>query len=219
MAAPRREADDGEPYPRGNCDANGEGDQGAPFTENRRLAPRWSFGRSGDVAQPRPEARMRGFSKFLAVAAIAAAFIAPPAAAGFNGGGGPPSFGGAGPVLPAPGGDGVEGPHGPSAPNRGPGGVLPPSNPSGPNAGFKPPHGAPPSFAGHGDGDNWHRRPRHYWLGGGPIFVPDLSGDYVYSDDDYDDGGDPTGCWIYRKAYDRAGHFLGFVHVDLCEGQ
>ena len=96
-----------------------------------------------------------------------------------------------------------------------------PPNPGGPNSGFRPPHhGAPPSFAGHGhDGDDWRRRPRRYWLGGGPIFVPDPSGDYVYSDDDYDDGSDPTGCWVYRKAYDGAGRFLGFVRVDLCEGQ
>jgi hypothetical protein len=131
-------------------------------------------------------------------------------------------------VLPSPGGDAGAGPHGPSGPSRGPGGVLPP-NARGPGAGFspnaglRPPHHGLPSSPGFGgpggpDGVDWRRRPRRYWLGGGPIFVPDPSGDYVYSDEDYDDGGDPTGCWIYRKAYDRAGRFLGFVHVDLCAG-
>jgi hypothetical protein len=181
---------------------------------------------------------MRGFSRFLAVAAVAAIVAAPAAAAGFPGGGGPGGGGplgpgGAGPVWLPPGGDGGRGPHGPSSPIRGPGGVAPPPNPGGPNTGFRPPnpggpnsnfrpphHGAPPNFAGHRhDGNDWRRRPRHYWLGGGPIFVPDPSGDYVYSDDDYDDGSDPTGCWVYRKAYDSAGAFLGFVHVDLCQGQ
>ena len=175
---------------------------------------------------------MRGFSKFLAVAAVAATFAAP-VAAGFPGGGGPPGSAGAGPVWIPPGGDGGRGPRGPSGPNLGPGGVAPPPNPGGPNAGsrprnpggpnfnFRPPHhGAAPNFAGHGhDGNDWRRRPRHYWLGGGPIFVPDPSGDYVYGDDDYDDGGDPSGCSVYRKAYDSAGAFLGFVHIDLCQGQ
>ena len=179
---------------------------------------------------------MRGFSKFVAVATIVAACAAPAAAAGFNGGG-PPGFGGgapnsgdSGPVLPSPGGG--AGPRGPSGPSHGPGGVPPPNpggpntgfkppNPGGPNFGFRPPHrDAPPGFAGHGhDGADWRPRPRHYWFGGGTIFVPDPSGDYVYGDDDYDDGSDPTGCWVFRKAYDSAGAFLGFVHVDLCEGQ
>ncbi|MGA2493939.1 MAG: hypothetical protein ABSF67_13445 [Roseiarcus sp.] len=177
---------------------------------------------------------MRGLLKFFAVAAVAAACAAPAAAAGFNGGGGgAPNSGGAAPVWPPLGGDGGAGPHGPPGPNRGPSGVAPPPARGGPNTGFKPPnpggpnfnsrpprHGAAPNFAGHGrDGDDWRRHPRHYWLGGGPIFVPDPSGDYVYGDDDYDDGSDPTGCWVYRKAYGSAGAFLGFVHVDLCQGQ
>jgi hypothetical protein len=51
------------------------------------------------------------------------------------------------------------------------------------------------------------------------VFVPEPAGDYVYSDDDYDDGGDPTGCWVTRKAFDRSGHFLGWVRIDLCEDQ
>jgi len=63
------------------------------------------------------------------------------------------------------------------------------------------------------------RRLRRYWLGGGPIFVPAPSGDYVYGGDDYDDGGDPTGCWVYRKVDDRSGAFLGWVRLNLCEGQ
>ena len=169
---------------------------------------------------------MRGLLKLLAAATVTAAFAAPAAAAGFLGGGGPgdggpQGSGGAEPTWIPPGGNGGRGPHGPSGPSRGPGSVAPPPNPGGPNAGFRPPqHGAAPNFAGHGhDGDNWRRRPRHYWLGGGPIFVPDPSGDYVYSADDYDDGSDPTGCWVYRKAYDSAGAFLGFVHIDSCQSQ
>jgi len=46
-----------------------------------------------------------------------------------------------------------------------------------------------------------------------------LHGDYVYGDDDYDDGSDPTDCQVYRKAFDRSGHFLGWVRVNLCEDQ
>jgi len=178
--------------------------------------------------KPEREAQMRGFSRLFAVAAISLVCAAPAAGAGMSGGGGPNS-GGSGPVLPQPDG-GAAGPPGPSGPNHAPGGVLPP-NRNGPNAGFKPPnqggpdsgfkpphHTVAPNDGGH-DGDNWRRRPRRYWLGGGPIFVPDPSGDYVYSADDYDDGSDPTGCWVYRKAYNSAGAFLGWVHVDLCQGQ
>ena len=62
-------------------------------------------------------------------------------------------------------------------------------------------------------------RVRRYWFGGGPIFAPDPSVEYVYGADDYDDGGDPTGCSVFHKAYDSAGRFLGFVLVDLCEGR
>ena len=160
---------------------------------------------------------MRDLLKLLAVAAVAATLAAPAAAAGFNGGDGPLNSGGAG----------LAGPRGPSGPDHEAGGVLPPPNPGAPNTGFRPPrlgapplHGAAPGFAGRRhDGDDWRRRPRHYWLGNGPIFVPDPSGDYVYGSDDYDDGGDPTGCWVYRKAYDGTHRFLGFVPVDLCEGQ
>jgi hypothetical protein len=172
---------------------------------------------------------MRGFSKFLAVAAVVVAFAAPAAAAGMNGGGGPQGFGGgppnpggAGLTPPLTGGVGVKGPNGQFGPGHGPGGVLSPPNPSGPNAGFSSPDHRvrPPGFLGQGPGgDNRRHRPRHYWLGGGPIFVPEPSGDYVYGNDYDDDGSDATGCWVYRKVYDRAGHFLGFVHVDLCEGQ
>ena len=178
---------------------------------------------------------MRGLSKLLAVAAVAVACAAPAAAAGFNGGGGPlgfsggpPNSGGAGPALPSPGGDGLASPRRETGPGHGPGGVAPPPNPGGPNADFAPPrrgapppHDAPRGFAGHGRGDDsdWRRRPRHYWLGGGPIFAADPSGDYVYGNDDYDDGSDSTDCWVYRKAYDRAGRLLGFVHVDSCKGQ
>ncbi len=121
--------------------------------------------------------------------------------------------------------------HGSSGPGHAPAGVAPPApnrlspdfkppNSGGPSVGSKPPSRGAPSFADHGrDQDIWRQRPRRYWLGGGPIFVPDPSGDYAYSDADYDDGGDPTGCWVYRKAYDRAGAFLGFVHVDSCQSQ
>jgi len=170
---------------------------------------------------------MRDFLKLLAAAAVAAAFAAPAAAAGFNGGDGPLNSGGAGTALPSSGGAGVAGPRGPSGPGHAPDGALPQLNPGGANTGFRPPrlgapplHGAAPGYAGHRhDSDDWRRRPRHYWLGNGPIFVPDPSGDYVYGSDDYDDGGDPTGCWVYRNAYDGAHRFLGFVRVDLCEGQ
>ena len=169
---------------------------------------------------------MRSLSKFFVVAAVAAACAAPAAAAGFHGGGGLAGFGGAPnsgaaePVPPSPSGGGVAGPRGPSRLSHAPGGVLPP-NPGGPKSGFRPPHqDARPGFAGHGrDGGDWRPRPRHYWFGGGPFFVPDPSGDYVYGDDDYDDGSDPTGCWVYREAYDNAGAFLGVVHLDLCEGR
>ena len=182
---------------------------------------------------------MRGLSKFFAVAAVAAACAAPAAAAGFNAGGSPNGFNGSapnsgesGPVLRPPGGGAW--PHGSSGPSHSPGGVLLPPNPGAPNAGLKPPtpvdpnfdlrpprHDAPPHVAGHGGHDraDWRSRARHYWLGGGPIFVPEPSGDYVYSEDDYDDGSDPSGCWVYRKAYDSAGAFLGFVHIDMCQGQ
>jgi len=175
---------------------------------------------------------MRGLSKCFAVAVISAAFVAPAAAAGFNGGGAPNS-GDSGPVLPSPGGGGGIGPHGPSGPGHAPGGAFPPmpngpnsgyrpSNPGGPNSGYRPPRhdGPPPDFAGqHHDGDDWRRRPRRYWFGGGPIFIPDPSGVYVYGGDDYEDGSDPSGCRVYRKAYDSAGAFLGWIRVDLCEGQ
>ena len=168
---------------------------------------------------------MRGFLKFVAMAAIATACASPGVAAGFSGAGpsgfsgGAPNFGDSGPVPPSQGGDRA-GPRGPSGPSHAPGSVHPP-NPGGPKLGFRPPlRRAPSSYAGHGhDGADYRRRPRHYWLGGGQIFVPDPSGDYVYSDDDDDDGSDPTGCWVYRKVYDTAGAFLGHVHVDLCQGQ
>ena len=160
---------------------------------------------------------MRGSLKLLAVAVVTAALAAP--AAGFPGGdgpggGGPPGSAGAGPAWVPLGGDGRNGPRGPSGPNRGPGGVAPPSR-----HGAPPPPGAQPGFAGHGlGGDDWRRRTRHYWFGGRPIFIPEPSGDYVYGGDDYDDGSDPNGCWVFRKAFDRGGRFLGWVHVDLCEG-
>lgn len=162
--------------------------------------------------------------KFLAAAAVAVAATcaAPADASGFNGGGGPAGLGGvpsSGAAPSAPRSGAVVGPRIPSGPIRGPAGVQPP-NPGGPNSDFRPlRHGVRPGFAGRGyEGGDWRRRPRHYWLGGGPFFVPDPSGDYVYGDDDYDDGSDPTDCWIYRKAYDRAGRFLGFARLDLCEG-
>jgi hypothetical protein len=179
---------------------------------------------------------MRSLFKLLAVAAVTASFAAPAPAGGFIGGGGPGNGGppgsvGVGPEWIPPGGGGA-GPDAQPGLNRGPNGGAPPAhrgpntgfkppNPGGPNPNFRPPRrGAGPNFSGHGhDGDEWRRRPRHYWLGGGPIFVPDPSGDYVYSDDDYDDGSDPTGCWVYRKAYDSGGAFLGFVHIDSCQHQ
>jgi len=172
---------------------------------------------------------MRGLLKLLAVAVVTAAFAAPAAAAGYLGGGGPsgggpggggPSGPNAGPPWIPPGG-GDRGSHAPHGPNHGPGGGAPPPHPGGPNAGFRPPHhGGARYFGGEVHiGDNWSHRPRYYWLGGGPVFVPEPSGDYVYSDADYDDGSDPTGCSIYRKAHDSGGAFLGFVRFDLCEGQ
>ncbi len=166
---------------------------------------------------------MSGVLKFFAVAAVAAACAAPAAAAGFNGGGDPAGFGGvpsSGAAPPSPRGGGDVGPRVPSGPNRAPAGVLPP-NPGSPNSDFRPlRHGARQGFAGRGyGGGDWRQRPRHYWFGGGPFFVPDPSGDYVYGDDDYDDGSDPTGCRVYRKAFDRTGRFLGFVPLDQCEGR
>jgi hypothetical protein len=172
---------------------------------------------------------MRIVSNFLAAALVAVAFTAPAAAMGMSGptgGYGWSGGGGAGPILPQNGGGGPP-PHGP--PGLGPGYSGPngftPHSPSGPSGAFTPPHTGPtpPGVSGlgpgPGPGPDQRRRPRHYWLGNGPIFVPEPSGDYVYGDEDYDDGGDASGCWIYRKAYDRSGHFLGWVHIDTCESQ
>jgi len=74
-------------------------------------------------------------------------------------------------------------------------------------------------FGDHVPAIDGRHRVRRYWFGGGPIFAPDPSVEYVYGADDYDDGGDPTGCSVFHKAYDSAGRFLGFVLVDLCEGR
>jgi hypothetical protein len=164
------------------------------------------------------EAQMRGF--FLAAGMIAAAVVAPAAAAGPLGGSAPGS-GGAATIWTPPGGEGGS----PSGRN-GPGGHGPGpawrDNHSAPNVGGKPSgRGVPLQELSrrHGQGDASRRRPRHYWFGGGPVFVPEPGGDYVYSDDDYDDGSDPTGCQVYRKVFDHSGHFLGWVRVNLCEGQ
>ncbi len=160
---------------------------------------------------------MRSF--FLAAALISAAVVAPAAAAGPLGGA--PSSGGAGTIWPSPGGEG-----GPPSGRDGPGDHGPEpawrDNHSAPNVGGKPSGRDVPRrelSRRHNQGHDSRRRPRHYWFGGGPVFVPEPAGDYVYSGDDYDDGGDPTGCRVCRKAYDRSGHFLGWVRVDLCEGQ
>jgi hypothetical protein len=159
-------------------------------------------------------------SKVLAAALVTVAFAAPAAAMGMSG-----PTGGDGPILPQNGGGPpASGPSGPGPGYRGPSSFAPHS-PSGPSGAFTPPHPGPrpPGVSGRGPGPgpapDQRRRPRHYWLGNGPIFTPDPSGDYVYGDEDYDDGGDPSDCWVYRKIYDRSGHFLGFAHVDLCQGQ
>jgi hypothetical protein len=177
---------------------------------------------------------MRVVSNFLAAALVAVAFAALAAAAGMNsvaapGGAWSPSDGG--PVLPQNGGGGAPppGPSGPGPGYRGPSSFTPrsPTGPSGPSGAFTPPHPGPtpPGLwgrgpgPGSGPGPNQRRRPRHYWLGNGPIFVPQPSGDYIYGDEDYDDGADPAECWVYRKIYDRSGHFLGWAHINTCEGQ
>ena len=153
---------------------------------------------------------MRAF--WLVLAALAAiAPVAPTLAAGERNGPAPIWPGGVAPNA---------GPHDRGGPHQAPGGASPPN--AGPKSTLRPRHdGAQPNahFSDHRSQDNDWRRPRHYRFGGGPLFVPEASGDYVYSQDDYDDGGDPTGCRVYRQAYDRSGALLGWVQVDLCQGQ
>lgn len=160
---------------------------------------------------------MRGLSNLFAAALVVAAFSAPAAAAGPPGGGlhggGPPGSGGLGAAW---------GPGGPSGSPSGPHG---PSGQGTPNHGLKsshngasPPSRAPSSFADHRHGGDWRHRPRHYWTGG-PIFVPESSGEYVSGEEYYYDGSDLSGCWAYRKVYNHAGRFLGWVHVNLCESR
>jgi hypothetical protein len=165
---------------------------------------------------------MRVVSNMLAAALITVAFAAPAAAMGMSGPtGGAGWSGGAGPILPQNGGaPPAHGPSGPEPGYRGPN-TFTPHGLNGPSGAFTPPHlgPRPPGVSGPGPGPDQRHRPRHYWLGNGPIFTPEPSGDYVYGDEDYDDGGDATDCWIYRKTYDRSGHFLGFAHVDLCQSQ
>ena len=60
-------------------------------------------------------------------------------------------------------------------------------------------------------GDAWRRH--HPWPGG-PVFVP-TGAYYSYGGDYYYDETDVNHCWVYRKVYDRAGHFLGWAHVEL----
>ena len=151
---------------------------------------------------------MRAF--WLVLAALAAiAPVAPTLAAGERNGPAPIWPGGVAPNA---------GPHDRGGPRHGPGGASPPG--ASPNFTLGPRHDGAQSnsrFSDHRSQDNdGRRRPRHYWFGGGPVFVPEASGDYVYGEDDYDDGGDPTGCRVYRQAYDRSGALLGRVQVDVC---
>ena len=186
------------------------------------------------------------FLKSLAVSLLAGAFgaalvattaIGAPPAGGYGGGGGywipsgpsggPPGGLGGGPPS------GLGGGKGPSS--LGPSGHGPasmPNYPSGPSGGLKlqdhagpligapisgppPPHGPPQPR-----GPEW--RHRHYgnWRGGA-VYVPGPSEEYYFYDQDeyYYDPGDPTGCWIYRKAYSTAGAFLGWIHVSICQSQ
>jgi hypothetical protein len=124
-----------------------------------------------------------------------------------------------------PGGDGATGPRVSPEPSRGLGGALRAPSPGGPTAGARSPRGgrsfrgASPGAGDHVPAIDGRHRTRRYWFGGGPIFVPEPGGDFFYGDVDYDDGGDPTGCMIFRKAFSSDGRFLGWAQIDLCEGQ
>jgi hypothetical protein len=158
---------------------------------------------------------MRRLAKILVLSFAAATLAAPALAAPMGGGGG--WSGGGGGILPQGGGPPEVG----AGAGPGPGGHVPSIGPAprwqaAPSGGFvqlgKPAgwvSGKPPV------GDIWHHH--HQWPGG-PIFIPD-GGDFSYIGDYYYDETDADHCWVYRRAYDRAGHFLGFVHVNLCEGQ
>ena len=165
---------------------------------------------------------MQTHSIVLATTLLAAVFATPALAAGNGGGasGGVWPGGGGG----APSGAGPSG--GAGAPSRGPSSgpgpsfrganSFTPQTQPGLSSNFKAPHPGwtpPAKVAGSGPSQDWRRH--HHHPIPGPIFVPGGSNDYAYDDQDYNDGGDPANCWVYRKAHDRAGHFLGFVHVNL----
>lgn len=156
---------------------------------------------------------MRNLAKVLVLSLAAAAFAAPAYAASMGGGWG---GGGGGAVFPQGGGP----PEGGAGAGPGPGGHvsgggLAPHSQAAPSGSFIQ-QGKPGRWvSGRPIGDSWRRH--HPWPGG-PVFVPN-GGYFAYGGDYYYDETDVNHCWVYRKAYDRAGHFLGFVRVDLCEDQ
>ncbi len=161
---------------------------------------------------------MRTLAKAFALS-FAAAALAAPAYAGPMGGGGGGGWGGGGggAILPQGGGP----PEGGAGPGPGPGGHvsgggLAPRSQAAPSGGFMQ-QGKPGGWVGGKPpvGDAWRRH--HPWPGG-PVFVP-FGAYYSYGGDYYYDETDVNHCWVYRKVYDRAGHFLGWAHIDLCEGQ
>jgi hypothetical protein len=163
---------------------------------------------------------MQTHSIILAAALLAAAFVTPAMAAGPGGGGAP------GGVWPTGGGPSSSGPpaggppsHGPSspAPSFRSSNVFAPSGPLAPTSNFKTPHPGWTPVAGVGANQDWRNHRRHHYPGVGPNVAPGGYDDYAYND--YDDGSDTTNCWVYRKAHDRAGRFLGWTHVNVCQVQ
>lgn len=156
---------------------------------------------------------MRGLS--LALAVLAATTLAGPVgAANFSSVAGAPGPIGAAQLPPSLGGDA---PRARSRRNHGPENGL-----ASPNPGVRQSSGLRRRGAFYGSGDHLpavdgSHRIRRYWFGGGPVLVPDSSSDYLLGDVDYDDGGDPTGCTVFRKASDGDGRFLGWVPIDLCD--
>ncbi len=142
---------------------------------------------------------MRMPSILLAAALLAAGLASPGLAAGNNGGASLGGWPGG-----SPGGHGA------------PGGAPPSHGPSGPGPSARgsdalTPHG--PTLR-----NNDFKPPLPIWKP--PVGVTGrtagLSGGYVFDDNGYDDGSDPTGCLVYRKVHNRAGQFLGWAHVNRC---
>jgi hypothetical protein len=156
---------------------------------------------------------MRKLARIFILSLAAAALAAPADAAAMGGGG---AGGGGGAFFPQGGGPPVGGAGaGPGPGSHVSGGGLAPRSQAAPNGGF-PQQGKPGVWVGGRPvGGAWRR---HYPWPGGPVFVPN-GGYFSYGGGYYYDETDVNNCWVYRKVYDRAGHFLGWAHIDLCEDQ